>query len=188
MARGDTTPPRRSRFDDSAEAPAPDFAPKRLRYPCRANNCPLPGTIFLGGSDSGICAWHYGSNGDEIPKVTQTALDWACITSEIEAARQLLNDPASATNPRAHRDALFAAWGRVLPSVVGSGWKHRMEALPSESYGEWALRMERFLLNRVKERITDRVIADDDSPTPLVAEMRERLRGSLTAPTAGDFA
>lgn len=171
--------------DDEPQA----AAPQRKRYRCWAEQCPMPGTIFLGslGSD-GVCAWHYGSSGDEVKKITQAILDWDCVQLEINRGRRVLIAPDTLAGP-AKQDAEFReAWARMLPAVMGSGWKPRLEPRPGEKLGEWVRRLERFLANRVKERLNPgHVIADDDAPTPTVADMRSRLRGSLKPPT-GDFA
>jgi hypothetical protein len=91
-------------------------------------------------------------------------------------------------DPEAQDEALREAWARMVPAVLGSGWKPRLEPRAGEWLGDWVRRLERFLSNRVKETLNPGLaITDDDAPTPTVADMRSRLKGSLKPPT-GDFA
>lgn len=184
MARGDTQPPpRRGHFDEDG-GPV-QAAPKRISYPCWADECPMPGTIFLDGV-RGICAWHYGRVGDDIPKVTRAILNWDCVQREINAGRRVLTAPDTLANPKALDAALRDAWERMKPAVLDSGWKPRLEPRQGERYGEWVRRIERFLSNRIKESLKPGlVITDDDAPTPTVADMLSRVRG---AAPKGDWA
>lgn len=139
-----------------------------LRYPCFADGCPMPGTIWPGagiggtGDQPGTCAWHYGVQPQDIPKVTRALRDWACVTYEVnEARRACTGDLAS--NPAALKAAFATAWERLQPLVVGQ-WEDELSPgnihtskgldcgprLP-ESYADWARRLERFVGARIAE-------------------------------------
>jgi hypothetical protein len=139
----------------------------------------MPGTIFPGGADDGICAWHFGCNSDELPKITTALADWEGVARAVNQCRTETNDPGKAGNPRAQNEAQAEIWGLLLPSVIGSGWKPRLAPVKGEYLGDWGRRLERFLRDRIKERLSGSVIADDDKSTPTVADMRSRVRGSL---------
>jgi hypothetical protein len=176
----------RKTYISGNDAPAIQDEPRQLRYHCFANNCPMPGTIFPGGSDSGVCAWHYGCNGSEVAKVSQVLADWDCVVRVVNAGRRCLTGADTATDGRAQSGELAALWRDLAPAVWDSGWKLRVEPQAGENLGDWTRRMERFLRNRCKEALTGRVIANDNAPTPTVADMRSRVRGALPAST-GDW-
>jgi hypothetical protein len=126
-------------------------APKRLRYPCFATGCPMPGTIGTGPADQpGTCAWHYGVLPTDIPKVTQRLKDWQCLTAEVNAARQALTGE-HASDPKALDDVLAAAWTRLQPVVAHTGWEDVLKPRPGEHLSEWSRHIERFLGARVVE-------------------------------------
>lgn len=139
--------------------------PQRLRYPCFAAGCPMPGTIFLGAvqgekaEGSGCCNWHFGVQPNDIPKVTQRLVDWQCVSAEVNAARRFLTGE-QASSPKAVDEAFRAAWARLQP--VARSWESELqpgrartskEAIVwhDESYGDWARRLERFLGSRIAE-------------------------------------
>lgn len=187
MAKGDTRAPTRQTFNDEAPPLAAQNGPRRMRYRCFANGCPMPGTIFTGGSDSGVCAWHFGCNADDLPRVSRCIADWECVANAINAGRTFTNDPMKATAAKGDTAELAAMWADLLPSVLGSGWKNRIEPTAGERLGDWTRRLERFLANRIKEALGSTVIADDYAPTPTVADMRSRLRGGLAGPSVGGW-
>lgn len=144
--------------------------PQRLRYPCFAAGCPMPGTIFLGAvqgekpEGSGCCAWHFGVQANDIPKVTQRLVDWQCVSIEVNAARRFLTGE-QASNPKAIDEAFAAAWSRLQPlarsweSELQPGGARTSKGEPlshQESYGDWAKRLERFLGARVGEVLSVR--------------------------------
>lgn len=182
MARGDTLPPRRH-FSDADDAPIDTGKPKRRAYPCRARSCPMPGTMFTGSTDEdGICALHFGCNADEVTKTTQAILDWQCIVDVVLAGRVYACDVNVCTNHKEADRRQAEAWAKLVPAVEGSGWKQRVAIRSGEHFVEWSQRLSRFLANRVKERRLGIVIADDDAPTPVVAEIRKGLK--VGRPTA----
>jgi hypothetical protein len=155
---------RGGRVDDD---PISDDKPKRLRYPCFAGGCPMPGTILpSGGKDGGpgSCAWHYGTKPSDIPRVTQVLKDWACLTYEVNEARRALTGDIAA-DPKALADAFTAAWERLEP-LVGD-WAEQLRPGPirsrnratgivsdshmPEGYADWAKRLTEFLGARVVE-------------------------------------
>lgn len=135
--------------------------PAVKRYPCFADQCPMPGSIFASGTDkAGACAWHYGVLPNDIPKVTRVLLDWQCVSSEVNAARRLLTGPAAA-DAKAQDEAFASAWNR-LQGFIDTTWQAELkpgnartskgEEHPfREGYGDWAKRLERFLGARVVE-------------------------------------
>lgn len=132
------------------EQPLPD-KPQRLRYPCFAEGCPMPGSIFSGPTDKpGSCAWHYAVQPSDIPKVTQRLNDWACVAAEVNAARRVLTGEA-ASDPRAQEAALLVAWQRLAPQVEHSGWSGDLQPAHNERLGEWCRRLEWFVGARVVE-------------------------------------
>jgi len=151
----------RRHYDENApeRTQAPSDRTRRT-YPCFADQCPMPGTIFTG--STGCCAWHYGAHVHTIARITQVILDWDCVASEINAARAALNGPM-ATDAKAMRDAFRAAWSRLKP--LAGAWADQLRPGPlrtaggldrdlgMESYGHWVMRMERFLMQRVREAV-----------------------------------
>jgi len=125
------------------------------RYPCLVNGCPMCGAIFSG-SGGGICAYHYGTNPEDWPRITHTLTDWQCVTDEINGARQALTNSRTASSPSA-LDALFAAaWRRLEPLALH--WAADLKPQPGrggrmDTYSTWALRLECFIGARVVESI-----------------------------------
>lgn len=142
----------------------------RLRYPCFAVGCPMPGTLWPGatqggtGDTPGTCAWHYGVQPQDIPRVTKALQEWACVSFEVNEARRVLTGE-TATDPKAIGAAFAAAWERMRPLVPG--WEEQLkpgnirtskgEERPfHEGYGDWAKRLERFVGARVGEVLSIR--------------------------------
>jgi hypothetical protein len=136
--------------------------PPAQRYPCSAHQCPMPGTLFTGGT-KGMCAWHYGSNASDWPRITGKLLDWACVTYEVNEARRALTGEAAA-NPAALASLFSAAWERLQPLVPG--WEEQLRpgnirwrdaTQPTgyrdtgfrETYADWAKRLEAFVGGQV---------------------------------------
>lgn len=145
---------RGGRVDDD---PLPDERPAR-RYPCAAHQCPMPGTLFPGGG-KGVCAWHYGANSSDWPRITGKLLEWACVTYEVNEARRVLTGD-NAANPVVLEALFAAAWERLQPLV--SGWEDQLKpgnirwrdaTQPAgyrdsgmrESYSDWAKRLNEFV-------------------------------------------
>jgi hypothetical protein len=132
----------------------------RKRYPCFAGGCPMPGSIFTGGTDSpGVCAWHYRVAPNDIPKVTQALRDWECVAYEVREARRVLTGEM-ATSPKAVEDAFAQAWERLEPLAgdylellkPGNIRQRTGRELPfRETYSDWAKRLTEFLGARVVE-------------------------------------
>lgn len=134
--------------DDENPQPA---KPQRLRYPCFADGCPMPGTTFMSGTDKpGTCPWHYGVQPSDIPRVTQRLIDWQCVVAEVNAARRVLTGEA-ASDPRAQDQAQAQAWQRLAPALEMSGWADELKPGQSEHYAEWGRRLECFVGARVVE-------------------------------------
>lgn len=184
MARGDTQPPRRHFAEDDAGAPI-DTGPKRLRYPCRADQCPMAGTVDHTPSHPGICGYHYRETPSDWPRITQALLDWECVTRAINRARRVVTDPVLCCDGKAHAEALRDEWERLLPAVKGSGWHRRVEPQKGEHIGDWGRRLEVFMGARIKSALTGREV-DETKPTPFVEQARKELRG-YTGGNAGDF-
>lgn len=128
--------------------------PERLRYPCFAEGCPMPGTMFpdqvLGEKRHGVCPWHYRLAPSDIPKVTKVLQDWNCVTGEIEAARAALRGPHAA-DPKALDEVHAAAWSRLEPLLAHTGWSDVLKPRPGEHLDDWARHLERFIGKRVVE-------------------------------------
>lgn len=130
--------------------------PPRPRYPCFAEGCPMPGTIFPGviqggtGDSPGTCAWHYGLIPNDIPRVTQLIREWECVAREIDRARRVHTGPL-ACDPAALQREFDAAVARLRPAVQSGGWGNTFEREGMEGYGRWAQRLEVFLGKRVRE-------------------------------------
>lgn len=128
--------------------------PERRRYPCFADGCPMPGTMFPNGPDKdGCCIYHYGAQPSDIPKVTQRLTDWQCVIAEINAARRVLTGDTAA-DPKAQDEAQTAAWQRLAPLVELSGWADTLKPQPREGYGDWERRLEAFMGARVVEGLS----------------------------------
>lgn len=137
-------------YKTKAETSLADAIPHRLarkRYPCFADGCPMPGTIFTtrledGDTGAGTCAWHYGVMPSDIPRVTRVLLDWQCVSYEVNEARRVLTGEL-AIDVKAIGEAFDGAWARLVPLV--SGWEDQLRPQHGESYGWWANRLQRFL-------------------------------------------
>jgi len=115
------------------------------QYRCFVNQCPMTGGIFLSGSQGpGICGHHYGTTGHDIVRVTQTLLDWECVTYEINLCRSAL------LKVDVDREAVAKSWTRLQPALSRGGWGDEL-APSGESYPQWGQKLERFLEARVKE-------------------------------------
>jgi len=149
-------------FDGYSDAPS-GASPMRRTYSCFADQCPMPGTLFTGNTNAaGCCAWHYGAPAHAIPRITCVMRDWDCVSSEINAARVALNG-TMATDPNALHDAFRAAWGRLKP--LAGTWAAQLKPGPlrrsdgtdrglgMETYAQWGNRLERFLMQRVREAV-----------------------------------
>lgn len=133
---------------------------KVMRYACAANRCFMPGTIS-GEGGSGLCAYHYATNPGDWTRITQILLDWEIVTAEINACRTLLTDKTKATRPDLINAEFKRAWQRVKG---GAGpWLDQLkpqptrEGGPMDSYGTWALRLERFIGQRVVESLRHQI-------------------------------
>ena len=113
-------------------------AQQRPRYRCAAFDCPMTGSIFLGSGD-GVCAWHYGSESHDWPRITRVLDDWRCVTQQINAVRRVLVEQPS--NGKAH-DAILRAARDELPQVAPQ-WG--LEPAEHEDIGAWARRLAGFL-------------------------------------------
>jgi hypothetical protein len=145
--------------------------PPVRRYPCFAEGCPMPSTIWpditQGGSGDkpGNCAWHYGVQSHDIPRVTQVLRDWQCVSYEVNEARRALTGDL-ACNPAGLQSAFEQAWERMQPQVVGE-WEDELkpgklrnrkgvEQPFREGYADWAKRLTEFLGDRVAEVLSVR--------------------------------
>ena len=164
--------------DDDAPALSAQDGPRRLRYPCAAHGCRLPGALFIGGD--GVCGWHAREAPNDWPKITRTLADWECAMQAINAARQCMTDADTCASPKLQDERMAAAWARMLPAVLGSGWHRRVEPKPGERFGDWGRRLEVFLGARVKEALGQGLAEgsriDEGEATPFVAEVRGGLR------------
>lgn len=172
-------------FSDDATAITPPSTPKRLRYPCAAHQCPMPGTMFLGGRDEGVCGWHARENPADWSRITQAIHDWECVVRTINRCRRVMTDPATCADAKAQDAAKADAWATMQPAVAGSGWKNRVAPGERENLGDWGRRLEGFLGARVKGRIEGSV-ADETKPTPVVATMHAALRDGPPKGNAAD--
>lgn len=178
MPRGDTKPPRAHFSEDEDAAALPPAEPQRLRFPCAAHQCPMVGAIFVGGPDApGQCMFHAREPANDWPKITQALKDWECVTTAILRARRVLASQDASSDGALHQRTLKAEWEAMLPAVLGSGWKTRVEPRLLETLGEWTRRLEGFLHARVRERQKGEGVIDETAPTPFAAEVREKLRG-----------
>jgi hypothetical protein len=167
------TESRRTAFDANADhTQVPDTGPQRLRYPCRSEGCPMPGTV------DGECGYHYRENPSQWGQITRVLVDWECVTQAVRTARRVMTAPDTCVDPKAQELALIDAWKRLLPAVVHSGWRQRLEPQPRENLGDWGRRIEVFLGARIKECLLGgNAVVDETRPTPFVAEARKELRG-----------
>lgn len=179
MARGDTLPPARKHFAEDDDGPV-DTAPKRLRYPCVANQCPMPGVIFLGGAEDGVCGWHARENGTDWGRITRAIRDWECVSKAILVLRRVMTHPDTCASPKDHDRVMREQAGLIATACEGSDWHPRTAPLPKELIGQWHHRLTLFLGARVKEAITGAAPGsiDETKPTPFVAEVRAGLRAT----------
>lgn len=130
------------------------------RYACSAHQCPMPGTIFSGGS-GGMCAYHIGTHGTDWPRITRVLLDWQCVTLEINAIRRAHCDMELSGHPDELAKRFADAWARMQPLVAGA-WEEELKPgnLKSghpETYRDWGMRLERFIGQRVVEVLRKRL-------------------------------
>jgi len=130
------------------------------RYQCAAHQCPMPGTMS-GEGGHGVCAYHWNANSMDWTRITQTLLDWAIVTEEINHCRSVLCSPDTACRPDLIAEEFRNAWARV---EQGAGAWHNdlkpqptREGGPMDSYGTWAQRLERFMGQRVVEALRHRI-------------------------------
>lgn len=178
MARGDTQPPRRH-FDEAG--PDEPVAATRYRsYGCLANDCPMPAGIFLNGSDApGICAWHYGSDSNSMPRITGVMRSWQCLTDAINRARSFVANPNLATNVKAAAAQRDSEWKKL--SQLAEGWSD-LAPKPGQNYGDWGRELELFLTDRINHDVFGRTAVRTKSP--VVLEMLSQLRRSTAGETA----
>lgn len=117
------------------------------QYRCLVNLCPMTGGIFLNGPQApGICAFHHGGAGSDMPRVTQILLDWECVTYEVNLWR------CSVMQVELDKQALAKAWTRLQPAL-GEAWSAELAPAAGVGYVQWGHKLERFLLARVKEAL-----------------------------------
>lgn len=145
----------------------PKDKPKKATYPCYADGCPMPGTMFPNGVSHdqdgmprpGVCPFHYGVVPSDIPKVSNTLRSWECVVYEIDAGRAVLTG-AMSSDPKAQDDAFRQAWERLKP--LSGVWEAELapgnlrtskgvERPFREGYSDWIRRLERFIGARVVE-------------------------------------
>lgn len=149
---------RKTFSDDDSIANAIPHNPVK-RYACTAHECPMPG-VMSGESGRDVCAYHWNTNAQDWPRITRTLLDWAIVTEEIVHCRRVLTAPETATNPEAIADEFRRAWARV--EAGADAWVEELKPQPGrgghmDSYGSWALRLERFIGQRVVDVLRHRV-------------------------------
>lgn len=152
---------------------------RRMRYPCFAASCPMPGTLFAGGTDKpGTCAWHYGIVPSDIPKVTQVLNDWMCVSAEINHARRCLSG-ALASDPAGLQREFDSAWFRLQP--MAAAWEAQLapgtirtgkgvDTGHRQAYADWAKHLEQFVGARVVEVLSTRRAQPGPPVTPEVDE------------------
>lgn len=135
--------------------------PVAKRYDCAAHNCPMVGSIFESGSQgAGICAYHFGANPTDWPRISQALHDWACVTDEIRECRRAHTDAATALNPGELQRLFAQAQARVEP-LVGTWWDqlkpqaHGRHNTP-DTYRSWGQRLESFIGSKVVAEMTRR--------------------------------
>lgn len=119
------------------------------RGACFADGCPMPGTINLTGTQW-HCGWHHQAQPSDIPRITRTINDWACVASEINRARAALIGQF-ASDPAALNQLFTEAVNRLRPAVMGGGWGKQFERDGFEGYRDWMIRLQDFLHARVTE-------------------------------------
>lgn len=130
-----------------------------MRYQCAAHQCPMPGTIS-GEGGSGICVYHYNTHGTDWPRISQTLLDWAILTDEINHCRSIMCNSATATKPDLIAQEYASAWNRIKDHL--GTWTDELKPQPTkgghmDSYGSWTLRLERFMGQRVVDALRHRI-------------------------------
>jgi hypothetical protein len=140
-------------FSEDEPPPIAGDAPRRLRFPCFADGCPMAGTMFPGTSRQGVCPWHYAAAPNDIPRITQRLRDWFCVAQEVDAARQILCGPHAA-DARAQDAALAHGWARL--QAVCSGWEADLAPRKREQLHDWSRRLEAFIGARVLETLSPR--------------------------------
>jgi hypothetical protein len=148
-------------FDrDGSIADAIPHNPASRTYRCFADRCPMPGTIFpgqlMGDKHGGTCAWHYGVEPLDIPKVTAVLRDWQCLAYEISECRRVHTSAESATSPKAQDQLFAAAVERLREQVKSGGWGDEFEPKRGERYARWGQRLEEFLGGKVVEVLSTR--------------------------------
>jgi hypothetical protein len=149
---------RKSFTEDDNIANAIPHNPVR-RYACVAHQCTMVGSM-AGEGAGGICAYHYNTHSTDWPRITQTLLDWAIVSEEINLCRSLHRDPANSTKPDVLEGEFALAVQRVLQ---GAGtWADELKPGMNrrgypESYQVWAYRLECFLGQRVVECLSKRI-------------------------------
>jgi len=139
---------------DKSLADAIPHTPVVRTYRCSGHGCPMPGAIFDNpGQLTGVCAYHYAANPSDWPRITQALTDWACVTDEINACRQIHTDPETATSPGTIARQFEAAVARLEP-LVGTWWD-QLKPQPGrggrmDDYRSWGLRLDRFIGARVQ--------------------------------------
>jgi hypothetical protein len=142
------------------------------RNACYADGCPMAGAIFTGGTNGpGVCAYHYGVKPHDVPRVTSALREWDCVAFEVREARRALTGDA-AFDPKAMTALFTAAWQRLKPLVhdyaeqlqpgrirvpdseAEGGYRYTWG---TESYADWAKRLEQFLGARIVETLRGRI-------------------------------
>lgn len=150
-----TKPFRGGRVFNAEDAAEPE-PPKPRRYPCFANGCPMPGTIWPDivqggtGDRSGTCAWHYAVPEHDIPRVTQVLREWGCVAYEVSECRRVHCSTEVIGNPGALAALFQTAVERLRPAVKAGGWADQFEA-NGRTYRDWGRDLEAFLGGRVVE-------------------------------------
>lgn len=147
-------PFRGGRVFSEDDAAAADLQHQRTRYPCAAQQCPMPGTLYPSGSRDGLCAWHYGTLASDWPRISQVLVDWGCVSYEVDECRRVHTASESAADPKAQETLFANAVERLRPLVAASGWGPELEPKADERYANWGRRLEEFLGARVVERLT----------------------------------
>jgi len=79
-----------------------------------------------------VCAWHYGCESHDWPRITRVLDDWRCVTQQINAVRRVLVEQPS--NGKAHDAILRVARDEL--SQVAPQWglepaEHEPESVAS---------------------------------------------------------
>lgn len=155
-----TKPFRGGRVFNADEAAEPE-QPRRRRYPCFANGCPMPGTMWPGagmggtGDRPGTCVWHYGVAEHEIPRVTQVLNDWGCVAYEVDECRRVHTSTEVLGDPGALAALFQTAVERLRPQVQMGGWADEFEA-NGRTYRDWGRHLEAFIGGQVVQALSTR--------------------------------